>query len=68
MISEKLEPTQLNQLLTEVFTVLTEVVFKHQGTVDKYIGDALMAFWSSSGAKRPCIARLFSRAGNGPTD
>ncbi len=61
MISEKLEPTQLNQLLTEVFTVLTEVVFKHQGTVDKYIGDALMAFFGApleqkDHALRACLA------------
>jgi adenylate cyclase len=61
MMSEKLEPTQLNQLLTEVFTVLTEVVFKHQGTVDKYIGDALMAFFGApleqkDHALRACLA------------
>jgi adenylate cyclase len=60
-MSEKLEPTQLNQLLTEVFTVLTEVVFKHQGTVDKYIGDALMAFFGAplkqeDHALRACLA------------
>jgi adenylate cyclase len=46
-ISEKMEPAQLNQLLNEVFTLLTGIIFKHQGTVDKYIGDALMAFFGA---------------------
>lgn len=46
-ISEELNPKQLNRLLNEYFTVMTEILFKHGGTIDKYIGDAIMAFWNA---------------------
>ena len=32
-------------MLNELFTILTEIVFRHEGTLEKYIGDALMAIW-----------------------
>ena len=44
-ISEGLTPTELTELLNEYLTAMTEVVFKNRGTLDKYIGDAVMAFW-----------------------
>jgi adenylate cyclase len=46
-ISEELNPKQLNKLLNEYFTVMTEILFKHEGTIDKYIGDAIMAYWNA---------------------
>ncbi len=46
-ISESLEPEQLREYLNEVLTVLTEVVYRYGGTVDKYIGDCVMAFWGA---------------------
>lgn len=46
-ISEELNPKQVNRLLNEYFTVMTEILFKHEGTIDKYIGDAIMAFWNA---------------------
>jgi adenylate cyclase len=46
-ISEELNPKQVNKLLNEYFTVMTEILFKHEGTIDKYIGDAIMAFWNA---------------------
>jgi adenylate cyclase len=44
-ISEKLTPTELTELLNEYLTAMTEIVFQTRGTLDKYIGDAVMAFW-----------------------
>jgi adenylate cyclase len=46
-ISEKLTPDELVQLLNEYFGQMTEIVFATHGTLDKYIGDAIMAFWGS---------------------
>jgi class 3 adenylate cyclase len=46
-LSAKLEPEQLCALLNDLFTILTEIVFKHGGTVDKFIGDSVMAFWGA---------------------
>ena len=46
-ISEQIGPKQLAQLLNTLFTPLTEVLYKHHATIDKYIGDAIMAFWGA---------------------
>ena len=48
-ISEKFrdKPQELSQLMNEFLGVLTEVVFRHRGTIDKYMGDAIMAFWGA---------------------
>ena len=46
-LSEGLTPDELVQLLNEYFGAMTEIVFSYQGTLDKYIGDAIMAFWGS---------------------
>jgi len=46
-ISERLEPRQLVDMLNEHFTAMTEIVFQHNGTLDKYIGDELMAVFGS---------------------
>jgi class 3 adenylate cyclase len=45
-ISEKLAPEQLTELMNEYLGAMTDLLFKHQGTLDKYIGDAIMAFWN----------------------
>ena len=44
------DPAVVVEILNELFTILTEVVFKNGGTVDKFVGDCIMAFW---GAPRP---------------
>lgn len=46
-IAETMEPGELRELINEFLTVMTEVIHAHGGTVDKYIGDAVMAFWGA---------------------
>jgi len=46
-ISEGLQPDQLAALMNEYLGAMTEVVRKQRGTLDKYIGDAIMAFWGA---------------------
>lgn len=46
-ISEKMEPEQLIQILNEYLTPMTDIVFKHGGILDKYIGDAVMAIFGA---------------------
>jgi adenylate cyclase len=46
-ISEKLDAQELAALLNEYLTDMTQIVFRHSGTLDKYIGDAVMAFWGA---------------------
>jgi adenylate cyclase len=46
-ISEGLDPKALSLLMNEFLTPLTEVIYRHRGTIDKYIGDCIMAFWGA---------------------
>jgi adenylate cyclase len=46
-ISEELEPKELSSLMNEFLTPLTQVIHRHRGTIDKYMGDAIMAFWGA---------------------
>ena len=46
-ISEQLTPEKLVHLLNEYLTAMTDIAMKHEGVVDKYIGDAIMAFWGA---------------------
>ncbi len=46
-ISEKLTPAKLVHLMNEYLTPMTDIVFARSGTLDKYIGDALMAFFGA---------------------
>ena len=49
-------------LLNELFSVLTEVVFRHGGTVDKFIGDCVMAVWGAPVAQEDHAARALAAA------
>ena len=46
-ISEGLDPKALSRLMNEFLTPLTEIIYKHRGTIDKYMGDCIMAFWGA---------------------
>ena len=46
-ISEKRSPDELCELINEILTPVTKVIHQHHGTIDKYIGDAVMAFWGA---------------------
>jgi adenylate cyclase len=62
-ISEGLTPDELVSLLNEYFDEMIDILFKRWGTLDKFIGDAIMAFWGSpfpqeDHAIRACAASL----------
>jgi adenylate cyclase len=46
-MSESMEPTKLQELLNEVFSRLTILIRANRGTIDKYMGDCVMAFWGA---------------------
>lgn len=46
-MSESMEPLQLQAMLTGVFSRLTAVIRANRGTIDKYMGDCVMAFWGA---------------------
>jgi adenylate cyclase len=46
-VSETLEPNDVRRFLNDYLTAMTQVIHQAQGTVDKYIGDAIMAFWGA---------------------
>ena len=46
-ISEGLEPAELSELMNAILTPLTAIIHQNKGTIDKYMGDAVMAFWGA---------------------
>ncbi|MBE2191417.1 MAG: adenylate/guanylate cyclase domain-containing protein [Alphaproteobacteria bacterium] len=46
-ISEKMEPNELIQVMNDFLTPMSEQVMLYRGTIDKYMGDAMMTFWNA---------------------
>lgn len=62
-MSEQMEPEELVELVNEFLGAMTDVIFAYDGTLDKYIGDAIMAVWGApipqaDHAARACRAAL----------
>ncbi|RKH46616.1 adenylate/guanylate cyclase domain-containing protein [Corallococcus sicarius] len=50
-MSSRLQPRQVVDMLNAYFPVMADIVFRHEGTLEKYIGDALMAVWGAPFAR-----------------
>lgn len=46
-LSERMAPVELQAFLNAVFSRLTRIISEHRGTIDKYMGDCVMAFWGA---------------------
>jgi adenylate cyclase len=67
-ISEKLPPETLTSDLSTYFELVSKTIVENQGTIDKYIGDAVMAFWNApiqleNHAQRACQSALLIKDG-----
>ncbi|MEW6730620.1 MAG: adenylate/guanylate cyclase domain-containing protein [Acidobacteriota bacterium] len=61
-LSEKLRPEQIVELLNEYFTNMTDIIFSHQGLLDKYMGDGLMALFGVAYAAEDAPANAVEAA------
>lgn len=67
-LSETLDPDALTLLLNGFLTPMTDILLRHEATIDKYIGDAIMAFWNapldiSDHRRKACLAALAMQEG-----
>ncbi len=61
-LAEGMNSTALTEFLTEFFTPMTEIIVAHGGTVDKYIGDAIMVFYGAPAPQEDHAARACKTA------
>lgn len=61
-LTEQLKPEDVVTILNELFTILTGIVFRHSGTVDKFIGDCVMALWGAPTAQDDHAEQALSAA------
>jgi len=62
-ISEGLTASELTTFINELMTPLSDIILRERGTIDKYMGDAIMAFWNApldvnDHAQRACRAAI----------
>ncbi len=65
-ISENLNPQEITRFMNRFLTPMTGIILEHNGTIDKYIGDCIMAFWNAplddaEHAAHACAAALRMR-------
>ncbi len=70
-ISEQFDAVGLTKLINKLLTPLTNVILKNRGTVDKYMGDCIMAFWNApmddpNHARNGCLSALAMLGEMGP--
>ncbi|MEW6555860.1 MAG: adenylate/guanylate cyclase domain-containing protein [Elusimicrobiota bacterium] len=46
-LSEKLQPEEVVEMLNDYFKLMTEIIFKNDGVLDKFMGDAILCFWNA---------------------
>ena len=61
-LTERLAPEDTVKLLNELFTLLTEIVFRHGGTLDKFMGDSVMAVFGAPTSQDDHATRALSCA------
>jgi adenylate cyclase len=61
-LAMQLKPEATVAILNELFSILTEIVFRHGGTVDKFVGDSVMAIWNAPTLQADHAARALRAA------
>jgi len=61
-LTEKMPPREINMLLNQFFSRMTDIIFENDGTLDKYIGDSLMAIFGAPIEKKDDAERAVSTA------
>ncbi|MCA9605716.1 MAG: HAMP domain-containing protein [Myxococcales bacterium] len=61
-MTDQLPPETVVTILNELFTILTQIVFRHDGTVDKFIGDCVMAIWGAPTSQEDHVTRALDAA------